>query len=85
MLYDTPNSLTDRLQNCKEEADRSSGEISLKGNLKNLRVEIKGNNLNVNGSLTKYFKGNNLHNPRFVIRNLQKLANRKIENVAKDL
>ncbi len=51
-----------RLQSCREYLNHDTGEISFSGYLRNLKVYTSGEWLNISGSISKYYKGNNCEN-----------------------
>lgn len=50
------------LEHCREYLNHDTGEITFSGYLKNLKVYTSGEWLNISGSISKYYKGNNCEN-----------------------
>lgn len=64
-----------KLENVIENVNKATGEVIVRGTIRNLRVTLKHNGILIKGSLTKYYHGNNLEN----------MTRKKVEESIKDL
>lgn len=55
-----PEKVLKALDSLREDTNRLTGEIVLRGRIQNLRVKIISNRVVIIGSLAKYYFGNNL-------------------------